>query len=131
MPPISTRRWPSLGSRPVVSVSRTISRMSLRSAGPAGNGAQPRADPARRMGKAEAGVDEEMRPLALFRIGHLLCNYRPEFFLRHARPGEHPLPLHRFERDDERDRIRLRLPAGFEEEGDIEDDDRRGGVIDE
>src|SRR5436305_12974246 len=101
MPPISTRRWPSFGSRPVVSVSRTISRILLRSAGPAGNRPQDRTDPALGMGKAKTRFDEKMRAPALFRIGHLLCEYRLKLLLRHARPGEHALSLHRFGRGNE------------------------------
>src|SRR3954452_18422546 len=128
MPPISTRRCPSPGSRPVVSVSRTISRISLRSAGPAGDRAQDSTDPALGMSKAEARLDEKMRAPTLLRIGHLLCEYCLEFFLRHARPGEDALPLHRFGRGHERDHIGISLAAGLEEQGDVEDDGRRVGV---
>src|SRR5436305_6833050 len=122
MPPISTRRCPSLGSSPVVSVSRTISRISLRSTGPAGNGAQDRTDPSLGMGEAEACFDEKMRPLALLRIGHLLADYCAEFFLRHARPGKDPLSLHSFGSGHERHRIGVSLAAGLENQSDIEDD---------
>src|SRR6476469_6631761 len=128
MPPISTRRWPSFGSRPVVSVSRTISRISLRSAGPAGNGAQDPTDPALGVAKAKARFDEKMRAPALLRIGHLLCQYCLKLLLRHARPSEHAPPLHRFWRGNEGNRIGFRLAASLEQQRNVENDDRRLGM---
>src|SRR3954468_18796549 len=125
MPPISTRRCPSPGSRPVVSVSRTISRISLRSAGPAGDRAQDSTDPALGMSKAEARLDEKMRAPTLLRIGHLLCEYCLEFFLRHARPGEGAPPLHRFGAGPGAGPIGISPRAGLEEEGGCREDGRR------
>src|SRR5438309_3947109 len=80
------------------------------------------------MGKAEARLDEKMRTPALLRIGHLLAEYYAEFLLRHARPGEDPLALHRFGGGDEGDRIGLPFAASLEQERDVEDDHRRVGV---
>src|SRR5947209_5994828 len=125
MPPISTRRCTSLGSSPVVSVSRTISRISLRSAGSSGDGAQDRTDPALCMVKTEARLDEKMRTPALLRIGHLLRHYCAEFLLRHARTAEDALPLHRLRRRHEGDRVGLAFAAGLEKQRNVENEDGR------
>ena len=110
--PISISRSPFRQSRPVVSVSKTISRMTLvlvRFAAGRKTGASslPRIlsdakASARRIAstsrsaaaKPAAGIDEEMRPPPLLRIRHLAGEERCEFLLRHARPGQDAGALH-------------------------------------
>ncbi len=60
--------------------------------------------------------------------GICLPQYCLEFFLRHARSGEHTGSLHRFGRGDERYRIDLGLAPGLEQEWNVENDDRSAGM---
>src|ERR1700730_18448585 len=104
---ISTIRWPSDGSRPVVSVSSTISRMlpppprcrgSTAPVAPAatappfkhsddlGEAPQGRA-------AAVTGRNDEIGAASLFGIRHLLCEDAGEPLGGHARPPQNPSAL--------------------------------------
>src|SRR5215475_6636714 len=101
MQPTSTRRSPRIGSRPVVSVSRTISRMDwwLESgeSGPPfrhfNNLGQDVLDLRADRIKPVRGIHDEIRALALLRIGHLPRNNGIELFGIHGAARQHPLAL--------------------------------------
>src|SRR5215471_15310870 len=99
--PISTRRSPRRGSRPVVSVSRTISRMTqnalrsesaspLRHLNDLGQNVLDlrahRIEPVRR-------IHHEIGALALFAVGHLLGDDGIELLLVHGAAGKHAFAL--------------------------------------
>src|SRR5712692_4678237 len=96
--PISTTRWPRKGSRPVVSVSSTISRMVLPRAFGLREGSQNRSHLLARRREAAGRVDHEIGAFALFRIRHLLRDNGAKFLFRHARACEHAFLLHRLRR---------------------------------
>src|SRR5262245_403434 len=108
MQPTSTTRWPASGSRPVVSVSRTISRMESSSLLPTRAGklgcesfapwiggpeaAAPLSQASDRLGKrgprrreAEAGRDDDGGLSPFLRVRHLLTQDAAEALGRHAR----------------------------------------------
>src|SRR5262245_1879626 len=101
MQPSSTRRSPRIGSRPVVSVSRTISRMvwwleSGESGPPSGhfsNLGQDVLDLRADGIKPVRGIHDEIRALALLHIGHLTRNNGIELFGIHGATRQHPLAL--------------------------------------
>src|SRR5450755_4182760 len=93
--PISTMRWPVNGSRPVVSVSSTISRMILAFAFCVREGAQDRPHLRARRFEAAGGVDHEIGFFSFFRISHLFRDNGAKFLFRHARACQHALLLHR------------------------------------
>src|SRR5438309_10380602 len=98
---ISTMRWPSRGSRPVVSVSKTISRI-VPPTRPAKRGPTPPGDPRSPVAQtsddraqwpeaevaAQAGRYHEIGSLTFLAIGHLVLQYR-----RKA-PFGHPASLY-------------------------------------
>src|SRR5579872_4541125 len=99
--PTSTRRWPSSGSSPVVSVSRTISRILLVWVAGCLGAAESLAtlahfsDRLQDVAHLRAGMIEGLRTVhdkvgagALVRIRHLLGEKRGKFLCRHARPLE-------------------------------------------
>src|ERR1700733_13214618 len=99
MQPISTTRSPEAGSSPVVSVSKTISR--IRSSLPrldlspaqSSDCAQQGPHLNRRRFMTAAGVDDEVGPSPLLRVGRLLGQYGRKFLRRHARTLQDPLLL--------------------------------------
>src|ERR1700738_326946 len=99
MKPISTTRSPVSGSRPVVSVSSTISRIERsgpRITAPArhsSNGAQNAMDLRPRGIEAARAIHHEMRSAAFFLVGRLLGEDRVELALAHVGAGEHALAL--------------------------------------
>ena len=92
-----------------------------------GNAAQQGRHLCRGRGDAATGIDNEMRPPPLLRIGHLLAHYRGEALLSHARTGEHPLLLHRRGGRYADDRIDEFVAACLEQQRNIEHDQRRAG----
>src|SRR5579872_5953850 len=126
--PISTSRSPRKGSRPVVSVSRTISRMEVREptrkderdegeSGSPGrqfsslnqNVANSRADGI----KTVRGIHHEMRPLSLLGVGHLPRQNAGELFLGHIGPRQNALALDFRRRRDHDNRIDALFAAGL------------------
>src|SRR5581483_6409 len=98
--PTSTRRSPRRGSRPVVSVSRTISRMGSlpTSYGESGSPLRHLNDcgqnvlDLRAHGAESAGrIHDEIGALALFSVGHLPGEDGIEFFVIHGPARQHPL----------------------------------------
>src|SRR6185437_11159663 len=142
----SIRRWPLSGSRPVVSVSRTISRAITPSLAPF---ARPRKAlaPVRtlqfrddgahllaRMIEALAGVDDEMGAGALLLVGHLTGEDAVELGFAHPFARQDPLALHIGRRGDHDDGVHVSLAAGLEEQRDVEHHDRNAvflGLLEE
>src|SRR6185503_2098335 len=121
--PSSTRRWPWFGSSPVVSVSRTISRMASESIPFRRHLSYLRENfthlPARRLESLPA-IHDEIGSRALFRVGQLLGGERGELLLAHARALEHAGALHLGRRGHHHDRVAARLAAGFVQQRDVE-----------
>src|SRR5690349_22192148 len=140
MQPISTTRSPVRGSRPVVSVSSTISRMCfLRLAHDlfpktgahfSGSCAGPRITPSARHSsnsaqnamnlrpggiEAARAIHYEMGAAALFLVGGLLGENGIEFSLAHVGAGEHALALHLGGGGNHDDRVDAILRADFEQ----------------
>ena len=132
---ISISRWPPCGSRPVVSVSRTISRaMALQCAC---FGAGFKAATRRQSGIAQggddlahlgaggvqalAGVDHEVGPGALLGVGHLAGEDARRAWPRSCPGG--PAPARAAPRPGARDhhhRVDVALAAGLEQQRDVE-----------
>src|SRR6185437_13479875 len=93
--PISTIRCPSAGSNPVVSVSRTISRMIgvFLGAATLAQLGQDHLDLLESVLEALVGHNHKMGFCTLFFIRHLAGMKMVELFLRHARPCQDPLAL--------------------------------------
>src|SRR5215471_20619258 len=117
---ISTTRWPEAGSRPVVSVSSTTSRMtgtpSCRSSAPrppprqsdhAGERPQARA-------AVEPGWDNEVRPLLLDGIGRLTRQDCRHALRRHPGPVQNAPGLDEARRAHDDNEIAALLASGFE-----------------
>ena len=124
--PISTSRCPSAGLRPVVSVSRMISRISRRisfRAPPPGR-AGSRVLRARRL-KRTVGVDDHMRPAPFFPIGKLPRDNPLEARQCHACAGQRPALLHSFRRADDENEVDRLVGAGFEQQRHVDDASRR------
>ena len=134
----------SRASSPVVSVSKMISRIeSLRPGNSAhlSKAAAMRGDvscPAFRRQRVDdaahllprrlhpaAGVDDEIGAAALFRVGHLLCQDRLEFFARSCPAAQHALALDIRRRGHDRHLVDAVPAAGFEKQWDVEHDQRR------
>src|SRR6478609_5156998 len=97
--PISTSRSPRKGSRPVVSVSRTISRMRSKT-GKSESGSSPRhlssliqdvADSRAYRVEPVRRIHHEIRALALFGVGQLPRQDGVELFIRHVVAGQDAL----------------------------------------
>src|SRR5580693_10718503 len=91
--PISTTLWPSTGSRPVVSVSSTISRMVLFLPAPLqcrDHGLHLRES----MVETLVGLNHEMGFCTLFGIGHLTRQDMIELVRRHPGPRQNARALH-------------------------------------
>ncbi len=80
-------------------------------------------------GKIAAGIDDEIGPFALFRIRRLASQDRLEFLRGHARPSKNACPLDLGRGGDNDDLVERRLAAGLEQQGDVEQQDRRVGMI--
>src|SRR5579871_200444 len=106
MQPISTNRSPCSGSSPVVSVSKTISRIAdppapvcRGASGAAGESLPTRlhsSDGTQNVAHLRTGaveipraVHDEIGTPALFGVGHLLGQDRREFLFSHAGPFQH------------------------------------------
>ena len=117
-----------VGSRPVVSVSRTISRIaSTRDArGSAERGCRrqvpargrPLASAPRRCPRPVSMTKSARR--ALFASGIWRARMAVEASPRHARPGQHALALHCGRRRDHDDGVAAPLAAGLEQQRDVE-----------
>src|SRR5690242_21901980 len=89
--PTSTTRWPSAGFSPVVSVSRTISRIAA-DRSTSRHLTDLREDFTYLLPgsvKSLPAVHDEIGARPLLGIRHLLCEQRFEFFHRHAGPRHH------------------------------------------
>ncbi len=78
-----------------------------------------------RFAQALPCIDHEIRTAALFTIAHLRGKDRGELFAAHSRPRQHAPPLHMRRRGHDNGGVDMRVAAAFEEEGNIERDDRR------
>lgn len=78
-----------------------------------------------RFAQALPRVDHEIRAAALFAIAHLGGEDRGELFAAHSRPRQHAPPLYMRGRGHDNGGVDMRVAATFEEEGNIERDDRR------
>src|SRR5688572_5113453 len=129
--PTSISRSPFRQSRPVVSVSRTISRTSpsesvraraqadraapLKKSGGERQGSQYIVDLSGSVGVTSARIHDEMRPSPLYAIRDLARQQRFELSRVHAWPGEDPSPLDRRVRGHHNDDIDAALPSRLEE----------------
>src|SRR5689334_23617943 len=114
-------RWPSAGSKPVVSVSRTISRMIgifLGAAALAKLG-QNHLHLLESVLEALVRHNHEMGFCTLFFVRHLARMKMVELFFRHPRPCQDPLALNMGGSADHHDRVHVSLAAGFEQKRDI------------
>src|SRR3989344_837016 len=129
MHPISTSLSPVLGSSPVVSVSKIISRIEpailtlsgMETRGDGANLAMRRAFRATRF-------DDEIGARALDAVGDLQPADRLELRGGHARPPHHTLALHPSGGRDDGDRADASPAALFEQQWDIEHDDAARAV---
>src|SRR5579871_1401885 len=89
-------RWPSAGSKPVVSVSRTTSRIVLAFLGPPliAQHREYHFDLIESVREALIGHNHEMGFCTFFFVGHLPRVQIVEFFFRHARTRQHALTLY-------------------------------------
>ena len=69
--------------------------------------------------------NDKIGPRALFGIGRLTGQNKGKFFRRHLRPGQNPGPLNEARRRDDEDGVAAPLPAGLEQQRDIQRDRRR------
>src|SRR5262245_42310496 len=113
MQPISTMRSPPAGESPVVSVSKTISRMA-----PLNTRRQAEtSEDIHHLGAgfvhAAGGIDDKVGALPLLLIGHLPGEDLLELFRGHARPGEDPLALRFGTGRDNDDLVKGLITASF------------------
>src|ERR1700691_2413800 len=121
--PISSTRCPSAGSRPVVSVSRTTSRM-------AGSTSRQRRGCAHELGNDGARhlelavcVDDEMGPAPLIGIRCLARKDGLEFGLGHARARKRARALDGGRSAYHDHEINTRFPTGLERQWHVDDDE--------
>src|SRR6266540_4148648 len=116
--PISTTRWPCAGSRPVVSVSRMISRMSVIRI------SHERRHNITNLGKGMLGrfrrIHNEIDPGALFFVGHLVGDEGLEFLVGHARTLHDARFLNFRRRRYHDDAIDIAVASGLEQKRDVE-----------
>src|SRR5688572_11717144 len=93
MQPISTMRSPPAGDRPVVSVSKTISRMAPLNTRFEAETSEDRIDLATGLLEAARRIDHIIGPLPLLAVGHLAGEDMVEFLFGHSRSGQHSLAL--------------------------------------
>src|SRR6187402_2459875 len=116
-------------SRPVVSVSKMISRTSALLVRLArSEGGDDRRDLYSGRTDTVAGIDHKIRPCPFVRIRQLARKNQIEFLLRHARPRKHPLPLNLWITADDGNEIDAIGAGRFEQQRNIEDDDVGTGV---
>src|SRR5690348_5408820 len=124
-------RCPSAGSRPVVSVSTTISRISA--PGPFCECRHDGFHLFKSMIDTLVGLHHKMRARALIHIRHLAGEYMVEGRFAHARPRQYACPLYVMRCGDDDDRVHIPFTAGFKKQWNIEDDHFRtggGGLFD-
>src|SRR5215813_2408076 len=134
---ISTIRCPSLGSRPVVSVSRTISRINPPAPLPVHTpslpgyrqlfGAQKSDDctqPAQAHLSAQTCRNDKVRSSAFYAIRRLIFQDCRQTILRHTRPPHYPLPLHEPRCGDHENIITSAFAPALEEKRNIKHDNR-------
>ena len=85
---------------------------------------------ARRFERA-AGIDDEIGPRALFRIGKLAPENLRKAFRRHAGTGKHPPALGFVIGRNHRDRIEAMFAMRFEQQRNVEHDQLRPGMLDQ
>src|SRR5262249_8102997 len=120
MQPISTRRSPESGSSPVVSVSKTISRMivAARCESPAphcSDISQNVANLRSRVIESLRAVHDEIGTAPLLGIGHLLGEQCRKLFFRHSGAAERARALHLGGRGNYDDRVAARFCICFEQ----------------
>src|SRR5712671_777527 len=104
-------RWPSAGSRPVVSVSSTISRKL--SSPPVAEESDDRLQTAQGEAATGPGRHHEIRALPLPMIRHLISQNSIQANLGHPRPPHDTLPLHEGGRRNDEHIIAPALGARF------------------
>src|ERR1700758_1064892 len=137
MQAISTIRCPLHGSRPVVSVSKTISRisppppLSVRTPAPPRDrqplGAQESDDcpqPAQAQPSTQTGRNDEVSTTTFLVIRHLIAQDSCEALARHAVAPQDPLTLHQHRCGNNENIIASALTTTLEEKWDIEPDNR-------
>src|SRR5215468_8231177 len=137
MQAISTIRCPSFGSRPVVSVSRTISRINPPALLPVHTpplpgyrqlfGAQKSdncTQSAQAHHSAQTCRNNKVRSSAFFAIRHLIFQDCCQTILRHTRPPQYPLPLHEARCGDHENIITSAFAPALEEKRNIKHDNR-------
>src|SRR4030095_891171 len=120
MQPISTIRSPPAGDKPVVSVSKTISRMASLNTRREAETSQYIATLGAGLFEGAGSVDDKVgtRPLCLVR--QLAVEDLLELPGRHSRTGQHPFALQFRSRGDDDDLVERLVAAGFEQQGDVE-----------
>src|SRR5271163_4408091 len=122
MQAISTIRWPSPGSRPVVSVSSTISR-NLPSP-PFAEESDDRLQTAQGHTTARPGLHHEIRALSLPTIRKLFFQNGVQANLGHPRAPHDTLPLHEGGCRNDEHIIATPLSTGLKQQRDVEHDER-------
>src|SRR5436305_8995672 len=118
-PPISMMRWPSTGSRPVVSVSRTISRNRFVLWAARAQGGHDLLHLREGMVQPLVGLNHEMRLCTLFCIRHLTGQDVVELVLGHARTTKHTRALNVCRSGHHHHRVHARVAPCFEQQWDI------------
>src|SRR3984885_12697332 len=113
--PISTNRSPFVGSRPVVSVSRTISRIANPPSRQRRNRPHQTFGLHARFVQGSVGVDHNMRAATLLGIRHLSRYYRFEFRAVGALARERPSALDLCSGADHDDEIKGLVPTRFKQ----------------
>src|SRR5260221_11444652 len=136
MQPISTMRWPSAGSSPVVSVSSTISRMSPPSSRQSSSRCPPvyrllcaqhfddLGESAQGQAAAQTGRHDEIGAPALVATRHLLGEDGGKAGFAHPRSREDASALQEGRRADDDDGVAAPLAAALEEQWNIEHHER-------
>src|SRR5689334_3775194 len=130
MHPSSTSRWPWAGSRPVVSVSRTISRMlcAVESVTPFWHFSYSRKNfTYLRTCRIESFrcIHDEIRAFSFFRVRHLVCRNPCQLLCSHAGTLENTRALNVFRRGYDHHGVAAPITAGFEQQGNIQHCDWR------
>src|SRR5687768_6941252 len=121
-------RSPASGLRPVVSVSKTISRIASLLRAAVRQTSEDAANRLSRFFQSAPGRDDEIGAGALLRVGHLMTDYPSQLRLAHPRPRQHPGPLHLGGRRDDRDPVDQLRTAFLEQQGNVEYDQRLAGM---
>src|SRR6516225_2421802 len=137
MQAISTIRCPSPGSRPVVSVSRTISRISpppplsvrapaltIARQPPAAQESDDCMQPAQAQAATQAGRNDEVGTTTFLGIRHLIAQDSYEALVCHAAAPQDPLTLYQQRCGNNENIIASAFTTALEEKWDIEHDNR-------